>query len=311
MQLTTPVNIQPVSFQLTYKDVMMSMGSCFSDNIGHRLQEAFFPIKVNPFGVLFNPASIAISLNRIMESTLYTENELVFQDEIWHSMAHHGSFSREDKAETLHCINQTLQETREHLKSTRVLLLTFGTAWVYERDGEVVANCHKLPAKQFVRRRMSVEEIVEQYTTLIHRLTNLKPELKIIFTVSPVRHVKDGLHENLLSKAILLMAIEALCKQFSNVHYFPAYEIMIDELRDYRFYAEDMTHPNPQAVQYIWERFCATYMDKFTNTLVEQAEHIQRKLNHRSLYPHSPQAQNFKQQALMEAGVFQDFIKKL
>lgn len=311
MQFTTPVIIPPAPFAISYSDVVMSMGSCFSDNIGRCMQNAFFPIEVNPWGILFNPASIALALHRVLDGAPYVENDLVFANGLWHSPEHHGSFSCPNAEETLRLVNDTLQTMQTHLKKTNRLLLTFGSAWVYERNGRVVANCHKLPSQQFVRRRMGVEEIVQQYTILIQRLLALQPSLKIVFTVSPIRHLKDGLHENQLSKATLLMAVEELCEKFTNVTYFPAYEIVVDELRDYRFYAEDMAHPSAQVVQYIWEKFCATYMDDSTRTLVEQAEGIRRKLNHRPLYPNSPQAEEFHQQALSEAASFHELISNL
>lgn len=311
MQLTTPVYIPPAPFSISYSDVMMSMGSCFSDNIGRCMQNAFFHIEVNPWGILFNPASIALALQRVLDGTPYQESDLVCSDGLWHSPAHHGSFSCSLAEETLRLVNGTLQTMHTHLKKTNRLLLTFGTAWVYERNGQVVANCHKLPSQQFVRRRMTVEEIVQQYTILIQRLLALQPSLKIIFTVSPIRHLKDGLHENQLSKATLLMAVEELCEKFANVTYFPAYEIVLDELRDYRFYAEDMTHPSAQVVQYIWKKFCNTYMDASVCELVGQAEQIQRKLSHRPLYPNSQKADEFKQKALMEAANFKELINNL
>lgn len=311
MQLTTPVIIPPAPFGISYSDVMMSMGSCFSDNIGRCMKNALFQIEVNPWGILFNPASIALALQRVLDGTSYVESDLVFANGLWHSLAHHGSFSCESAEETLSRANETLQTMQAHLKKTNRLLLTWGTSWVYERNGQVVANCHKLPSQQFVRRRMSVEEIVGQYTVLIQRLLEWQPSLKIIFTVSPIRHLKDGLHENQLSKATLLMAVETLCEQFSNVTYFPAYELVLDELRDYRFYDEDMMHPSAQAVQYIWEKFCATYMDDSTLALVEQAECVLRKLHHRPLYPNSPQAKEFQKQAVLEAGRIQELIRNL
>ena len=311
MQLTTPVHIATAPFQITYSDVMVSMGSCFSDNIGRCLKDAFFSIEVNPWGILFNPASIAQAIHRALDGVLYDDADLVFSDGLWHSPAHHGSFSCPKAHDTLSRMNDTLRALYDYLHRTDLLILTFGTAWVYEREGRVVANCHKLPANQFLRRRMTVDEIVQQYTVLLKRLFEMRPHLKVVFTVSPIRHLKDGLHENQLSKASLLLAVEQICAAFPNATYFPAYEIVLDELRDYRFYEEDMTHPTPLVVSYIWEKFCATYMDASTRTLLEQAEQIRRKLNHRPLYPNSPQAEMFRKQAMMEAEAFQQKLNNL
>lgn len=310
MRFRTPIEIEPSPLHLTYRDEIMSLGSCFSDNIGQRLADAFFNIHINPFGILFNPASIATSLHRILDTTPYSQDELVQHDGMWHSMSHHGCYSSPNASDALRNINTALCAAHEHLKHTNILLLTFGTAWVYEYNQQVVANCHKLPSHQFSRRRLRVEEITAQYATLIERVSTQYPHLNIILTVSPVRHLKDGLHENQLSKATLLLAIEQLCTQFQNVTYFPAYEIVMDELRDYRYYADDMTHPSQPTIQYIWERFCATYMDKDTQVLVEQAEQIRRKLQHRPLYPDSAQAKAFQAQAKAEAEQFQERINK-
>lgn len=305
MQFITPVHIPAAPFRIHHQQQLLSMGSCFSEHIGQRLKAAFFQIEVNPYGVLFNPASIAQSLHRILTGIPYTADELVEHNGLWHSMAHHGDFSNPCKETALKGINSQLAQAHQALLRTDVLLLTFGTAWVYELNGSVAANCHKLPADRFVRRRMRTEEITALYTALLQQLQARHPELRIIFTVSPVRHLKDGLHDNQLSKATLLLAVDEICREMKGVaSYFPAYEIVTDELRDYRFFAEDMTHPTEQAAQYVWERFRTTYFDKETQQFVAEAERIQRDLNHRPLHPESKDAIAFKEAVQARAEAF-------
>ena len=219
------------------------VGSCFSDEIGAQMIQRALQVTCNPFGTLYNPLSIAQAL------TMTEMPEIIQHEGLYHSMSHHGSFSRADKAEALQTICASIETMQQTLQEATVVIITFGTAWVYEMNGAVVGNCHKLPADTFTRRRLSVEEIVSAWKLILERY----PDKHWLFTVSPIRHIKDGLHENQLSKATLLQAVEQLGD------YFPSYEIMLDELRDYRFYADDLVHPSSLAVNYIWERFIDTF----------------------------------------------------
>ena len=240
------------------------LGSCFSDEIGEQMQRRYLNVTCNPFGTLYNPLSIAQALQ------MTEVPQLVEHDGLWHSMVHHGSFSRADQHEAKQAIRASIETMQQTLKEATVVIVTFGTAWVYEKDGKIVGNCHKLPESCFTRRRLSVEEIVAAWRPILDRY----PDKHWLFTVSPIRHIKDGLHENQLSKATLLMAVEQLSSlegRSGGVLYFPSYEILLDELRDYRFYADDLVHPSSLAVNYIWERFVDTFCTPQTkNELVFQ-----------------------------------------
>ena len=272
MKLQTIVDIAPSKWQIGYEDKILLVGSCFADSIGQMMQQRALQVTCNPFGTLYNPHSIAQALQ------MTEMPPLVEHDGLWHSMAHHGSLSRADRHEAEQAVSDSIQTMQTALREATVVIVTFGTAWVYEMKDAAwisgagaspVGNCHKIPAEQFIRRRLSADEIVQTWQPLIARY----PDKHWLFTVSPIRHIKDGLHENQLSKATLLQAVECLTaeggltakRSYSETVlqpkavYFESFEIMLDELRDYRFYAEDLVHPSPVAIQYIWERFIEAY----------------------------------------------------
>ena len=262
MKLQTIVDIQPGSWQIGHEDKILLVGSCFADSIGQMMEQRGLQVTCNPFGTLYNPVSIV----QAMQMTDIPP--LVEHDGLWHSMAHHGSFSRATEEETRIAVGKSVEIMQRSLEEASVVIVTFGTAWVYEMKNPeqvsdsgascVVGNCHKLPAERFTRRRLSADEIEALWLPLIEHY----PDKHWLFTVSPIRHIKDGLHENQLSKATLLMAVEQLVngsRSNGKCTYFPSYEIMLDELRDYRFYAEDLVHPSPVAIQYVWERFAEIY----------------------------------------------------
>lgn len=259
----TQVEVPRLPFTLDFVSGIVSLGSCFADEIGDRLREGDFRIEQNPFGTLYNPASIAAALHRIIDDREIDASDLVQHEELWHSWHHHGSFSRPTQEECLATCNNRIHQANAALKEASLLMVTFGTAWVFEHKGMVVANCHKLPPQEFVRRRMTVEEIVALWSPLLQKLSTFNPQLTTLFTVSPIRHMADGAHGNQLSKATLLLAVDELLSSLTS-HlspcYFPAYEIVLDELRDYRFYGPDMTHPTPLAVDVVWERFQSATM---------------------------------------------------
>lgn len=269
--LTTPVIVSQAPFQINFASGIVSLGSCFADEIGSRLHDGGFRIEQNPFGTLYNPASIAAALHRIVDDREITEADLVQHEGLWHSWHHHGSFSRASKEECLQACNSRIHEAHAALKEASLLMVTFGTVWVFEHDEAVVANCHKLPPPQFVRRRMGIDEIVSLWQPLLKELHAHYPTLNILFTVSPIRHMADGAHGNQLSKSTLLLAVDQLTTQA--IAYFPAYEIVLDELRDYRFYAADMAHPAPLAVDIVWDRFQQACM---TPAVIQQA-HLNAK----------------------------------
>lgn len=251
MKWRTEIEIPKSRWQIESDDRILLVGSCFTDSIGQKMQAHGLRATTNPTGVLYNPLSIVQSLNGDMRV------ELVEHDGLYHSMSHHSSFSGTDSEQVLRRCLQSQAELHQALAEADVVFVTFGTAYVYFRDGQVVANCHKLPESEFVRRRLSVQEILTAWRPLIRTM----PDKHWVFTVSPIRHQRDGMHQNQLSKATLLLAIEQLQQAFpEQVTYFPAYEIVLDELRDYRFYADDLVHPSAAAVDYIWQRLCDTFV---------------------------------------------------
>ena len=273
----------------------MVMGSCFAEHIGKRLADMKWRAELNPFGVLYNPLSISEALMRLMKFRQYGDEELTcFPDGGWSTWLHHSRYSHSVKEMALATINASLEAGSRALAEADMLVITWGTAWVYQlrNTGEVVGNCHKVPEREFVRYRLSVEEIVAEYTQQLGRLWALNPKVRVLFTVSPVRHLKDTLHGNQLSKATLLLAVDELCRRYPDrLHYFPAYEIVMDELRDYRFYAEDMAHPSAQAVEYVWERFVEHVTDRDAQAFIAEWTKMVRAMAHR---PFRPEAEEYK-----------------
>lgn len=294
-----PAGLPPVS----HADHILLMGSCFAENIGALLVDAKFRLNQNPFGILYNPLSILSALREIEMKKEYTEKELFAYRGLWHSPMHHGSFSTSTPEKTLQNINDRLQQAFQTMQQLDWLMLTFGTAYVYEQKetGKVVANCHKLPENNFNRRLLLADEIVDEYTSLIISLAARNPNLKILFTVSPIRHIRDGMHANQLSKSTLLLAIDRLQQLFpQHVFYFPSYEIVLDELRDYRFYADDMLHPSPLAVRYLWGRFSETFFSVDTKQIMAEIEDVRRDLAHKPFHPGSEAYQRFLGQIVLK-----------
>jgi len=281
MQLQTNVDILPFPFDITHHDKITFIGSCFANNMGQKFTSNKFESLINPYGVLYNPASISQCIDSIL-SDHFDETQMIEHEGIWHSFSHHGSFSNTDKKSCLEHINTQRLKAKQHLLQSDILFLTFGSAHIFEYQGRVVSNCHKLPSKTFTRRRLSVQDIVHTIEGSLAALRQQNPKLKVIFTVSPVRYPKDGMSANSLSKASLLLAIEELCQNEAN-HYFPAYEIVMDELRDYRFFTEDMIHPNNTAIDYIWEKLEKSCFNSSTLQLCKQIAKITKAAQHRPL----------------------------
>jgi hypothetical protein len=279
MKLYTSVDIAASEKKIRYSDKILLLGSCFADNIGAKFEEHYFQTTINPYGTLYNPASIALS---IIDSRCPTpDTRIIHHNGLWHSMMHHGTFSGVDKEEVMARCEQSREQLQGALNEASTIVVTFGTAWVYEMNGEVVANCHKIPANRFVRRCMIVQEIVDMWQPIVDSM----PTKHWIFTVSPIRHIKDGLHANQVSKAILLQAVDQLGKS-----YFPSYEIMMDELRDYRFYAEDMVHLSNQGIAYIWEKFQSCFIASSTQEWMQKIERCNKILAHRPFDENSESA---------------------
>lgn len=303
MNFFTQIELSGDLPRLAQTDCLMLLGSCFASEIGQRLTDAKFGCDVNPYGVLYNPHSISTALREIVVGKIYEKKDIFLFRELWHSPMHHGDFSSAFAEDVLVSINLRLKSAHETMRNLDYLLLTLGTAWVYEakETGHVVGNCHKQPEKNFTRRRLSVEEIVLDYTSLLSELLLQNPKLKVIFTVSPIRHVRDGMHANQLSKATLLLAIDRLQENYpENVFYFPAYELLMDELRDYRFYAEDMVHPSEVAVSYVWERFVQTCISTDALHIMEESEKIRKALLHKPFHPDSDEYKRFLGQIVLK-----------
>ena len=310
MQLLTPTQISPLQPPLRHSDRLIVMGSCFAEHIGRRLVEMKWRAQVNPFGVLYNPLSISEALERMLACRPYTEDELVcFPDGGWNTWLHYSRYSHPDKGEALAAINASFMQASALLRQADMLIITLGTAWVYrlKETGQVVGNCHKVPERDFLRQRLTVEEIVDTYTALLAQLWAVNPGVRVLFTVSPVRHLKDTLHGNQLSKATLLLAVDELCSRYpEQLHYFPAYEVVMDELRDYRFYAEDMAHPSGQAVEYVWSRFVEHMADREAQTFIEQWSKLARALAHRPFHPEGEEYKKFVQQNIVKINALKE-----
>jgi hypothetical protein len=309
MQLfRTPIEIPVSEFNLTYKKNITMIGSCFTDNIGKKLTHYKFPVSINPFGVLYNPESVRNALDILVNEKYFGEEDLHEHNSRWLSLYHDTSFSGHDREMVLQEINKSIHAGNQWLNKTNLLIITFGTARVYhhKKRDHIVSNCHKLPAKEFRRYLLDINDIVEGYRELIGQLKKFNPNLHIVFTISPVRHWKDGAVGNQQSKAILILAIQKLLGEFSEVEYFPAYEILMDELRDYRFYAEDMLHPGTTGINYIWDRFCKTYIKKSTWKLMEKVDAIVKAKNHRPFHPKSLEYQEFLKKQIEKTEQFLD-----
>lgn len=305
----TEVQLLRSNIELDYQSSMVFLGSCFSDHIGGLLQKNKFPVLLNPFGVLYNPASIAQSINIAIEQTIIEEADLTHHNHMWHSFSFHGSFSDSNFNVVIEKTNKALQIAHSVLKNADVVFVTFGTAWVYQwkSSNQIVSNCHKIPANQFNRFRLSVSSIVETWKETIAKLWEFNPKLKIVFTVSPIRHLKDGMHENQLSKSTLLLAIDELV-QLGNekISYFPSYEIVQDDLRDYRFYSNDMVHISEIAVEYIFDKFKSNYFSKSTIQLLSEVQAILLLNNHRILTNNQTEIEKFANASLKKINLLEE-----
>ncbi|MDG5800448.1 GSCFA domain-containing protein [Marinilabiliaceae bacterium ANBcel2] len=279
----TVVDLQRSTHLIDSDSPICFTGSCFAGNVGRYFTDLRFPALVNPFGVLYNPLSVGNSLLHVIEKRSFNSDDLLFYDGLWHSMDHHGSFSRRQPQETLSLINSTIDKTAHFLKNAHFLIITFGTSYVFEfkESSKIVANCHRVPASRFTRYRLDPASIVTFYSTIFEKLKEFNPALNIILTVSPVRHLKDGAVDNQRSKAALLLAVEKLTCSYSNLFYFPSYEIVMDELRDYRFYNEDMVQPSKVAVDYITDRFIDTYLTYKAKEYLREALKKRKDIDHR------------------------------
>ncbi len=289
MEFRTPIKGYQPKFSIDAEDNLFLIGSCFAENIGARLQNAKFNTVINPFGIIFNPISISNSLQQLLNNHKYQENELFENNGIWQSFNFHSRFSDENKENCFQKINQRISEASGALKKTNVLFITLGSAHVYKLKSEnrIVANCHKLPAALFEKLFLNFEQTVLHYTDLLGQLHKSNPDLKIILTVSPVRYLSDGFVENQKSKALLILISHALNDIFDFVDYYPAYEIMMDDLRDYRFYNNDMLHPNNQAIEYIFSHFSDSFFSEQTIEMMFEMEQLNKAIQHKVFFEQS------------------------
>ncbi|MBX7052719.1 MAG: GSCFA domain-containing protein [Flavobacteriales bacterium] len=281
----TEITIAPAPFRLNHQHRIVSYGSCFAENMSEKLEWYRFATNTNSHGIIFNPYSVAMALEDVISLRKYHSSDLIFANGFYHSMNHHGRFSGENPDVVCDEINQEIERMHRDLKEANLLLITFGTAWYYRllSNQQVVANCHKMLGSDFSKEMAAAQEIVSTWKRIIDQLLQLNHNLKLVLTVSPVRHLRDGFHENQLSKANLLLAVDELCKSFSHVHYFPSYEILMDDLRDYRFCTDDMVHPSQEAIGYIWEKFSQWLMDDQTLNLLKSLNPLLKYLDHRPL----------------------------
>ena len=290
--------------KIDLSDKIVLIGSCFSDEMGMHLNENKFRYLSNPFGTIYNPLSIFKLLSDKANKEDLIESQGVFYQ--WDS---HGSISGLSEKETKDLFAQKNDETQEFLLSSKWLVITLGTSIVYEHEGVgIVGNCHKVPASRFRKRFLNQQEILSQFQELDAYLSGKNPDLNIILTVSPVRHIRDGLVENNRSKSILIDAVHTIVDRYENVNYFPSYEILIDELRDYRFYGQDMIHPSTQAVKYVWEKFAATFFSTETNKVLYEWTKIRAAINHRPFQPDSKAHLNFLESTLKKCIDLGDII---
>ncbi|MCQ2320902.1 MAG: GSCFA domain-containing protein [Bacteroidales bacterium] len=293
MHLSTDVKIQPIEQRIVYGDKLLFLGSCFADEIGNICKGLGFDALVNPFGVLFNPASISQSVERLESGKNFTKDDVIeVGGEFFCTFNHNTEFWNPSPEKLLETVNSSLNSARQHFMHAKWIVISLGTSWIYrhKQRGLIVSNCHKLPSQLFQREFLTTE----QSTELLSQLVEKHKDKKFIFTISPLRHLKDGLHENQISKAALLLAVDEICKHFGNAHYFPAYEILLDELRDYRFYKEDMIHPTEQAVRYIWERFTEFAIAEGELPAMKQAQELKLMLQHKVFFPESEAFRKFE-----------------
>lgn len=283
MELRTTINIEPSPDKITYNDRVMFIGSCFASSIGSQMEMGRMPVMINPAGAVYNPVSVCNTLDIITAEKEFVQDDLYCHEGTYLSFCHNTGFLSDDPVKVLEKINNKTKEALVFIRNSNFLFITFGTARVYrwKKTGLIVSNCHKIPPDQFEPALLSVTEIVTLWTKQLDKLFSLFPELKIIFTISPVRHWKDGAHGNQISKSILFLAVEELLNNKASLQYFPAYELVMDDLRDYRFYNDDMLHPSFTAVNYIWEAFTACYMENRTMNFWNEVVKITQACNHR------------------------------
>ncbi len=296
MQFTLNLDIPPLPRPIIYTDNILLIGSCFTEHIAERLQQHKFKVLSNPHGILFNPLSVADSLNSYIDHKKYQPSELFYLNELWNSWDHHTRFSNIDQATALKTINESQIQAAEFICKADWVIITLGSAFQYylKESNAPVANNHRAPAQWFEKRLLETNEIICSLEATLLKLKEANPFAQVLFTISPVRHIRDGVIENNLSKARLIEAVHTLCTKHEKAHYFPAYELVIDILRDYRFYDVDMVHPNYMGTTYVWEQFTKSCIDPSIIEIMQQVQDINTARSHRSRFPETEAHQKFK-----------------
>jgi hypothetical protein len=297
MTFQTSIPIQKSDFLIDYSSKLVSFGSCFAENMGDKFDYFKFSTLTNPFGIIFNPISLEKIILRSIQKKYFTENDIFYHNEAWHCYEVHSELSNPDKAEFLTTLNQLIDTTNVHIEKLTHCFITLGTSWVYKNieSDEIVANCHKVPQKLFTKELLSAADIEASLKRIVSKIQVVNPNCKFIFTISPIRHSKDGFVENNVSKSHLITALYHFLSNTTSSIYFPSYEIMMDELRDYRFYAEDMLHPNQTAIDYIWMRFSENFINETEFETMQYVSEIQKSLSHRPFNPNSESHLKFQE----------------
>lgn len=295
MKLQTQLPLEIQSPAIDYKSKLVLLGSCFAENMAEKFSYYKFQNEVNPFGVLFHPVAILDLLTRAHQNTVYTEKDVFFSNGSWQSFHAHSILNSTSKTDILDSLNTALKSTQNQLEHASHVILTFGTAWVYEhkQSKTKVANCHKQPQREFDKSILSVDQLQDTFKSIVSILTSFNPKVTVVFSISPVRHLKDGFIENNQSKAHLISALHAVINTSKNTYYFPSYELLMDELRDYRFYKQDMVHPNQIAIDYIWEKFQSIWINPEVNSIMQEVNQLQKGLTHKPFNPMSPEHADF------------------
>lgn len=300
MNFMIPIDLKKPEKQITYKDKILLVGSCFTEHIGNSLEELKFSTLQNPNGILFDPLSVTKSITGYIHNKNYRDEDLFYLNELWQSWQHHSRFSSMDKKECLIMMNESAENASLFLKETNWIIITLGSSFSYRltaqadgKEGESVANCHRAPAQWFTKHLLGIDETVSALDNMYHQLVRLNSSLNIIFTVSPVRHIRDGVVENNRSKARLIEAVHHMVNKFDRLHYFPAYELIIDVLRDYRFYDVDLVHPNYMATEFVLEKFASTFIDEESKELMAEIRKISIARKHRPFQPQTMAHKNF------------------
>lgn len=314
MQFFTSIQIQKLPAPIQYSQKILLVGSCFTEHIGNALTSLKFDVLQNPHGILFEPASVRHSLIAYVENKEYTEKDLFQLNEVWNSWQHHSRFSGMDKTEVLTRINEYVGNAHRFLEQAEWVIITLGSAYSYilstdnlekERTDVHVANCHRAPAQWFYKKLLGIEEMIGAMDNVYHRLKTFNHNIKILFTVSPVRHLRDGVVENNRSKARLIEVVHHLVDKFPGVFYFPAYELVIDVLRDYRFYDIDLAHPNYQATEFVLQKFTEYCIDESAQELMKEIRQIAIARKHKALQPHTNAHKQFLETNLKKAKILQ------